>query len=263
MTESLVLSEVRAGIAHIILNRPLSGNALSPETGLQLGRAMHAACDDPDVRVVVLRAAGKMFCGGGDIDVFRNPEGGLQELLKGLLDPLHAAIHRLVTSGLPIVTVLNGPVGGGGIGIALCGDYVLAAQSMKLRGGYSAIGLSPDAASSWFLAHRAGATRARQIFFLNEPVSAQRCLELGIVDAVYPDHELAARADELARRLALSSTGALRRIKRLMDGMHERTLQEHLNLERDLILECATSPDASEGIAAFLEKRSPVFYSAD
>src|SRR3989339_702843 len=99
---------------------------------------------------------------------------------KELVGIAHPALLRLSELPVPVVTAINGPVGGGGIGWALCGDFALAAASMKLRTGYAAIGLSPDMGASHFIARRVGSMRARQLFMLSDPVDARQCLELGL-----------------------------------------------------------------------------------
>lgn len=254
-----VLYAVDNGIAQITLNRPGQANALDKDTVFAFSDAVNKACDDQSVRVIMLQANGKTFCAGGDITTFQGALQNLPELLDTLLLPLNKALLRLHTSGLPIVSVINGPVGGGGIGIALCADFVLAADAMKLRCGYSGIGLSPDAGSSWNLANRAGPTRAKQLFALNTVLDAQTCLQYGIVDAVYPAAELLDQAMSLAVQLCAGSKNSLARIKSLVDGIGQRSFQEHLELERQYMLASGAEPDANEGISAFTEKRTPIF----
>ena len=258
-TGSTVLFEHEDGTGLITLNSPDSGNALDLNMVQGLEAAIDQACSDPSVRVIVLRAAGKAFCVGGNIKAFQQNQNALPAFIDTLLEPLNRAISRLAGCGRPVVSVLNGAVGGGGIGLALCADFVLAASSMKLRGGYSAIGLTPDAGSAWFLSQRIGPIRAKQLFLLNEPYDAQQCLELGIVDAVHPPDELQAGARELAQRLSAGSAPAFARTKSLIDTLGERDFDTHLQLERRYMVESGSEPDAREGIAAFLEKRAPRF----
>jgi 2-(1,2-epoxy-1,2-dihydrophenyl)acetyl-CoA isomerase len=158
-----------------------------------------------------------------------------------------------------VVSAIQGPVAGGGIGLALCADAVLAAEAMRLRGGYTGIGLTPDLGSSWFLARRAGPARAKEILLQNRTLGAAECLAWGLVDAVHPDTLLAAEAEALARRLAGGATLAFGRAKALVDGAAERTLAEHLVHERESMVASAGTEDAREGLAAFLEKRPPRF----
>jgi 2-(1,2-epoxy-1,2-dihydrophenyl)acetyl-CoA isomerase len=254
----LVLCEIADGLGTITLNRPDKGNAVD----LMLAKALSAAIDevarDPSVRAVLLTGNGKAFCVGGDIGAMRETDN-LPALMEALIGPLNEAVHKLTTLPVPVISALNGPIGGGGVGLALCADMVLAAESMKLRGGYSAIGLTPDIGSSWFLTHRAGPARAKEILSLNRPLSAAQCLEWGIVNAVYPDARLRDEARQIARQLANSATLSLQRIKHLVDGVAHRTLDEHLALELDYMIASAHSEDGREGIAAFIEKRAPRF----
>lgn len=258
-----VVTENCSGIATITLNRPSKGNVLDSETNEAFIHAIDTVCEDKTVRVVILKGSGKIFCAGGDIKIFADNADCLPGMIASMLGPFHEAILKLSRLQVPIISVLNGPIGGGGIGIALCADYVLAAESMKLRGGYSAIGLTPDAGSSWFLTKRAGAALAKEIFFLNRPFDAMQCLSHGIVDAVYPEDRLFSEAEGLALRLSQSASGSIARIKHLIDGAHQRTLQEHLALEREYMVASAASADAREGISAFFEKRAPIFLQND
>ncbi|RJG04475.1 enoyl-CoA hydratase-related protein [Noviherbaspirillum sedimenti] len=254
-----VLTTINAGIGSIVLNRPDKANALDQASVAALRNAIDRICADRSVRVVLIRATGKTFCSGGDISNFKSNIDGLAPMLEGLLGPLNEVILKLANMPVPVISVLNGPVGGGGIGLALVADFVLAAQSMKLRGGYSAIGLTPDVGSSWFLTRRVGPARAREIFILNRPVNADDCLASGVVDAIYPDDQLAFEADKLAESIAAGAAKSIARIKALVNGASQRTLHEQLALEREYMVASGDSADAREGITAFLEKRAPRF----
>lgn len=249
---------VADGVGTITLDRPERANAIGLPESVALSRAIHAVLDARP-RVVVLQGTGKIFCAGGDIESFIGAGDGIDTLIERILDPLHPAIERLGEAPVPVVSVLNGAIGGAGIGLALCADFVLAAASMKLRTGYAAIALSPDAGASYFLARRVGSERAKQLFFYSEPIDSARCLDLGIVDAVHADAEFTAATEALVSRLAAAATGSMARIKQLCEGIDARSLHDHLALERRLLQEASRQPDAAEGIRAFLEKRAPRF----
>lgn len=255
-----VLCKLENGVAHITLNRPDDANALDVATINAFAAAINQACDDTSTRVVLLRAIGKTFCAGGDIHTFEEELDDLAELLDAIITPLHKALVRLNTSGLPVVSAVNGPVGGGGIGIALCADFVLAAETMKLRCGYSAIGLTPDAGSSWFLARRTGSVRAKQLFFLNTPLDAQACLQHGIVDAIYPAAQLLSEATTLANLLADSPKHVMERTKFLVESAGTHSFEKHLDAERRYMVASGGEAAAQEGIKAFIEKRKAVFH---
>lgn len=256
---SAVLCDIRDGVARITLNRPAIGNAIDDTLAVAFGAAVDRISADASVRAVLMTGAGRMFCAGGDIAGMRAGVDDLPASLGAMLPTLHAAVLKLAQLPVPVVTALNGPVGGGGIALALCSDLVLAARSFKLRGGYSAIGLSPDLGASWFLAQRAGPLQARRILFLNEPLDADRCLALGLVDAVHDDDRLAAEADALAARLAASATLSLAKIKRLTAVAPSHSLEAHLAMEAEGMIASGGTADAREGVTAFIEKRAPRF----
>ena len=188
---SPLMLEFDEALAVITLNNPARANVLDLAMAQALAAAVEKVASQPDVRALLITANGKQFCAGGDIQSMQDPSRSLPQVLEELIRPIHAALAVLSELSIPIVSAVNGPVGGGGIGLALCADLVLAAESMKLRGGYSAIGLTPDAGGSWFVTQRAGAARAKEIYLTNRAISAAECLQLGLVDAVHPDAELA------------------------------------------------------------------------
>jgi 2-(1,2-epoxy-1,2-dihydrophenyl)acetyl-CoA isomerase len=248
------------GVARIVMDRPTDANTMTLKAATAFAKAVDAvAAASP--RAVLLAGRGRMFCAGGDIGEFQRNIGAFDQLITDILAVLHPAVVKLGELPVPVVTAINGSFGGAGLGLALCGDFAYAAASAKLRTGYVALGLSPDAGSSYFLVRRIGAARAKQLFFTNEALDAQACLAAGIVDAVFPDDRVLAEADALCTRLAAASTGSIGVIKRLCDGAERRTLTEHLALERSLLEERARGADAREGIDAFLARRAPVFGS--
>lgn len=249
---------VEEQIGRIVLTRPESANSLTRATT----RALVTAIDDVlecQPRVVVLAAQGRIFCCGGDINEFVAAGSALDELVDDILVPLHRALYRLVSAPLPVISAVNGPIGGAGTGLALCADFVLGAASLKLRTGYAAVGLSPDVGASYFLARRIGAVRAQQWLMLSDIIDAERCLQYGAVDALHPDAELEAAVDNLAKRLALMPIASISAMKTLCSGLPGRSLEAHLSLEHELLVGCSRSEDAAEGLRAFVEKRPPKF----
>lgn len=249
---------VADGVGRIVLERPERANTI----GLAQGAAFARAVDEvlaARPRVVLLTGSGRIFCAGGDIEEMTGAGDRIDRLIAGILEPFHPAVERLATAPLPVVSALNGAVGGAGVGLALCADTVIATASMKLRTGYSAIALSPDAGASFFLARRVGTERAKQLFFDSAPIDAARCLAMGIVDAVHPDDQFVQAVETVVARLAAGATGSYARIKRLCEAMGGHGLREHLVLERALLEQASREPDAAEGTRAFLEKRAPRF----
>ena len=247
-----------AGIARIVLARPDEANTMTLRASTAFAAAV-AAVAAASPRVVLLTGRGKLFCAGGDIGEFRQHLGAFDRLIDDILTVLHPAVVQLAELPVPVVTAINGSFGGAGLGLALCGDFAYAAASARLRTGYVALGLSPDAGSSWFLTRRVGAARAKQLCFTNEALDASRCLAIGLVDAVFADDRLMPEAEALCSRLAGASTGSIAVIKRLCDGADRRSLGDHLALEKQALEERARGADAREGVTAFLERRAAVF----
>lgn len=245
-------------IGRIVLKRSEQANTLTSGASRALVRAIGEVLDRQP-RVVLIAAEGPIFCAGGDINEFATCGPALDVLVNDILTPLHPALHRLATAPLPVVAAVNGPVAGAGIGLALCADFVLGAASMKLRTGYAAIGLSPDAGASYFLARRVGALRAQQWLMLSETIEASACLQHGVIDALHPDAELTNAAEVLVARLAGAASGSLTSIKVLCSGLPGRNLHEHLELEKLLLAVRARSAEGQEGVRAFIEKRRPQF----
>lgn len=254
----LVLWEVRNGVGHIVLNQPEQGNVISTPMARSLAAVVQQA-QQSEIGAVLISATGKQFSVGGDIREFVQNREQLPELIDEILGLLNPTMHTLVTLPVPVISAIQGNIGGGGMGLGLCADIVLASSKVFLRGGYSAIGLSPDLGSSYYLSRRAGAARAKYLLMSNRPVSAQECLRMGIFDELHEPEALAAQATQLAETLAASATNSLAHIKNLCDAAHGHDLAQHLHEEKLAITDCSRHANSREGINAFLEKRAPSF----
>ena len=167
-----ILWSVSAGVGRFTFNRPDQANSMCLAVRNDMLEGIQRMTE-PDVRVLVVSGNGKFFNTGGDITEFR---GNLEQLDRGIdevLKFMHPALYKLANLPIPVISAINGPLAGAGIGFALCADFVLASDAVKLRGGFCGIGLSPDMASSFFLTRRIGAAKAKQIFMLNRSLSAQ------------------------------------------------------------------------------------------
>lgn len=254
----LVLWEQRNGVGHIVLNRPEQGNAINTALAHDLVAAI-AEARRADIGALLISASGKQFCVGGDIGEFVQNRDQLTELIDQMLQVLHPAMQQLADLPVPVISAVQGSVGGGGIGLALCADLVLASNHMFLRGGYSAIGLSPDLGVSSYLTRRAGAAKAKYILLTNRAISAEDCLKMGLVDELHAPDQLHATATKLAEELAAGPTNSFAGIKRLCNSAQLNTLPHQLSAEHDSMLACTRSGNSAEGISAFLEKRKPAF----
>lgn len=253
-----ILYSVDQGIGRLTFNRPEHANSMGLAVRTDMVEGIKRMIE-PDVRVVVITGKGKFFNAGGDIGEFQQNQGKLDQLVDEVLQFAHPVFHILATLPIPVISAINGPLGGAGIGFALCADFVLASDTVKLRGGYCAIGLSPDMGASYYLTRRVGAAKAKEIFMLNRALSADDCLRLGIVDQVHPANQLTSAVDSLAQELASGPTSSYGRVKELCDKAFSHDLKSHLDLERKLLIQSARSADCEEGIASFIEGRTPRF----
>ncbi len=252
--------EVRDGVAHLTLNRPDAANGINRALAQDLFDATLAIAADPAARVVLLTGAGKLFCGGGDVKGF-SAEDDLPRYLRETLGPLHGAITNLVRGDAPVVAAVQGSAAGAGMGFVGASDLVVAAESAKFVMAYTGIGFTPDGSSSWFLPRLVGLRRAIELTFTNRVLTAGEALDWGLITQVVADDELQDTAAALATKLAAGPAQALAAAKRLLHTSLEETLESHLAREAEAISAASATPDGIEGVAAFVEKRKPVFNS--
>lgn len=255
-SDGVVRLEVDGAVAHVVLDDPDRGNVLTLELAEQLRDRIAEIGSLAGIRCVVLRAEGKRFCVGGDIASFAESKIG-ERINEVVALPLHEAMRILGSLDAPVISVVQGAAGGGGMGLALSADLVLAADSAFFVTGYGLIGLSPDCGVSWTLPRALGVPRALELYVTNRRMSAAEAFEAGLLTRVVPAAELESAVVELVAAVCASSPSALAQTKRLMRTAWSRTRDEHLVDEASTIGALGDEPPAREGFAAFLEKRPP------
>lgn len=253
-----LLTDLRAGVLELRLNRPEKRNALDPPTKKALTAALEDAGRNPEVRCVLLTGEGSVFCSGGDLGaIFTSNEGThIRNFLDLVTRPMLRSLRAL---DKPIVAALNGPVAGAGVALALAADLIIASDQARFVMGYGKLGTMPDAGTLYFLVQSLGAARAREMVLLDQTLTAAQALALGLYQRVVPQAEFASAARALAEQLAQGPTLAM--------GLAKKALREAPNLSFDAFMEMEAlsmalligSEDQREGIAAFLEKRKPQF----
>lgn len=246
-------------IATITLHRPHAGNAID----VAMADALLAAaleCDaDEAVRCVVLTGSGTKFCTGGDVLGFQQAGDGAPALIERLTAPLHMAIGRMSRMNKPLITAINGAAAGAGFGLAIMGDVALAARSAKFAVAYGALGLSPDAATTWLLPRLVGLRQAQRLALAGETIDAPEALRIGLISEIVEDEDLTDAAMQSAEALAARSMGAIKRTRALLLSSFAQGLETHLEREAEAIASAARDSDGREGIAAFVERRKPRF----
>jgi 2-(1,2-epoxy-1,2-dihydrophenyl)acetyl-CoA isomerase len=206
----------------------------------------------------VLTGAGKGFCAGQDLGALKE-RGGEVSFRAHLLHTYNPIIARLRSLEKPVLGQINGAAAGAGLGIALACDLRYAAAGAKFRVAFSGIALAPDSAVSFHLPRLIGYARAYELAITNEPVTAERALELGLVNKVLPPEQLGEVVRDIAAKLAHGPTKAFGLTKRAMNKAFQLTVEEALDYEAHLQETAGRTADHKEGVAAFLEKRAPSF----
>lgn len=251
--------EKKGAIARIELNRPDAANGLDALMSSEFHQAARLCDSDPELKAVVLSAGGRFFCAGGDIKEMLSQGDAVGDGIKSLADELHSAISILARMQAALIVAVNGVAAGAGFSLALVGDIVLAAESASFTMAYTRSGLCPDGSSSYFLPRLVGLRRAQELMLTNRTLSAAEACDLGLVTRVVGDDELQGQADQIAAELAAGARLSTAYVKKLLLASSGNDLETQMELEGQLIVQCATSPDGQEGIRAFVEKRNPDF----
>ena len=254
---STILTEINGSVARITLNRPEKYNSMDWDTAKALQDALDTAEQDDAVRCIVITGAGKGFCAGQDLGQASNPDD--IDFAKLVEEQYNAIIRRLRKIEKPIVAAVNGVAAGAGANIALACDIVVATESASFVQAFSKISLIPDSGGTFFLPRLVGLGRALALTMLAEKVSANEAAQMGMIWRAYPDESFAEEVEKLAANLSSLPTKALGLTKKAMNSAFENSLEQQLAVEKELQVEAGATQDFREGVAAFLEKRKPVF----
>lgn len=253
-----VTVEVRNHVAFVTLARPDVANTMNLEFGHDILAAALRVEADPEVRAVVLTGSGKNFCFGGDLRGMVSSGDDVEGFLRELTTHLHAAIVHFTRMDAPVVAAVNGTAAGAGLGLVLMSDIAVAGTGSKFAPAYTGVGLTPDGSTTFLLSRAIGYKRAMELFLTNRVLTADEALAWGLVNQVVADEEILATATKIAERLAAGPMRAFGQVKRLLADA-EPGLEAQLAREGRTISRQGTSAEGREGIAAFLEKRKPVW----
>lgn len=250
--------DTAAHVATITLNRPDKLNSFT--------RAMHrelaAALDEvaaSNARALVLTGAGRGFCAGQDLADLDFTPGASTDLGSLLDEHFNPLIRRLQSLPMPVIAAVNGTAAGAGANLALACDIAIAARSACFIQAFVKIGLVPDSGGTWFLPQRVGTARALGLAMTGERLDADKAQNWGLVWQVVDDADLLHAATTLAAHLAQQPTRALVATRHALRAAATNTLDQQLDLERDLQRELGASHDYAEGVRAFIDKRAPRF----
>jgi 2-(1,2-epoxy-1,2-dihydrophenyl)acetyl-CoA isomerase len=267
-TEALIgfTVDLSGGILTITLDRPQVGNAIATAAVPQLEQIFRAAAVDRDVRVVLIRAEGPVFCAGGDVKGFAEtidqpPEARRAEY-RERLDRLGAEITAFLDLPCPVVVACQGAVAGAATAYPLAADIAIGEPGTRLVFPHQRLAIPPDGGLSHILPRIVGVRKAMEIALTAATIGAEEAVRLGMLSRIVDADRLQEEALTVARRLSAAPQGAVRSARALIRASLDRGLQEQLDAERDAVADAAAGEDFEEGVRAFVEKRRADFPSA-
>jgi 2-(1,2-epoxy-1,2-dihydrophenyl)acetyl-CoA isomerase len=248
-------------VALLELNRPDALNAIDLDLRRELMAALDRIARDPNVGALVITGAGKGFCSGSDLkSAAANPDTSVRRTARTLLHDFQPILEIIARLDKPVIAAVNGGAVGVGMSLVLACDLVVMAENAFLLAPFINVGLIPDGAAAWFLIQRIGYTRAFEILAEAQKLSAGRCLELGVANRVVTAPAVREEALKWAASLATRAPLALALTKRVARLASSVGLSETLTVEAEFQSFLAGTEDAREAIAAFSDKRTPLFH---
>jgi 2-(1,2-epoxy-1,2-dihydrophenyl)acetyl-CoA isomerase len=259
---SSVLVRRDGNVVTVTLNRPDRLNAITVELLAELRAAAESIGADKTIRAAIVTGAGRGFCAGADLTAHQQPTANqtrgerTRERLEKHFNPTALAWYELP---IPVIAAVNGVAAGAGVSFALTADIVIAARSASFVQVFAPkLGLVPDAGATFHVPRLIGAGRAKALALLGEKLSAEKAAEWGLIWECVDDAVLMTKANEYAQSFASGPTRGFAAVKRIYNSP-SGTLREQMDIEARTQGELADSEDFAEGVAAFLQKRTPQF----
>jgi 2-(1,2-epoxy-1,2-dihydrophenyl)acetyl-CoA isomerase len=243
-------------VARLTLNRPDRLNSFTVRMHEEVREALDHLGES---RVLVLTGAGRGFCAGQDLNDRAVAPGETVDLGETVTQCWNPLVRTLTSLPQPVIARVNGVAAGAGANIALACDIVVAAKSAKFIQSFSAIGLIPDSGGTWVLPRLRGQARARGLALTGEPLPAEQAAEWGLIWKAVEDEALDVEVDAIADKLAALPPLGLAAIKNMIRMSWQYSLDEELERQAGAMRRLGFTADYREGVAAFLEKRTPTF----
>ena len=255
--------ELSDRVLRLVLNRPDAGNSFNGQMQRDLIAAFDRANGDPEVRAIVLTAAGtRHFCTGPDLrdpDLAPDPDRRPGDAARRLRDGSQRVVEAMLECEKPIVCGLNGTAAGGGANMVLASDLVIAVEHATIIELFTRRGLIPDGGAAHLLARRVPPHVAKELVFFGEPLDMQRAEQLGLVNRVVSMDDFDSTLTEWSTRLAAGPTRAYAASKQLLNRAVDDDRAASFALEAILVEQIASTADVAEGVAAFIERRDARF----
>jgi enoyl-CoA hydratase/carnithine racemase len=245
-------------VLQVCLNRPAVGNALNTQMGMDLLDLWTRLTDVPgDVRCVVFTGAGsKIFCGGGDL---KERNGMTPQAWQHQHEIFERLYWTLIDLPLPVIGAINGHAYGGGLEMALCCDFLYASEAARFALPEVTLGIMPGMGGTQNLPRALGERRAKELALTGRPFSAEEAFEWGLVNQLAAPDQVLTMALETAQRIAANAPLSVRQIKKSIRYGGQMELRTAYRFEVEAYNRLVDTEDRREGVAAFNEKRPPVF----
>jgi len=265
MTFQTIIFKKEGHVATIILNRPERLNALNDQMFIELIAALEDLEQNEKIRVLVLTGSGRAFSAGADLTPDDSGEKVIQEtnpeaIRQGLSSKPQKVIRALQRLPKPVIAMINGDAVAGGFDLALACDLRIASENARFAVSFTKIGILPGTGGLWLLPRIVGLTKAAELIFTGDFISAGEAKEMGILNKVVPLQDLEKETRILAEKIASNPPIALRLDKILLYKAIEVDLDTALDMVAVSEPICFASRDHKEAVSAFFQKRTPVFY---
>ncbi|MCI5058583.1 MAG: enoyl-CoA hydratase-related protein [Flavobacteriales bacterium] len=251
-----ILIEIKNKVGKITLNRPESFNSFTLEMAREVQTALDEFAVNDEVRAIILTGNGKAFCAGQDLKEATNSGHSIEYMVENTYNPI---IRKIRNIEKPVVAAVNGVAAGAGANIAIACDITFASKTVSFIQSFSNISLIPDSAGTFFLPRLIGMQRASATMFLADKISADQAKEIGMIYEVVEPEKLTETVEQFAEALADRPTKGIGLTKRALNQSFTNSLEEQLDLEKEIQALAGKSSDHKEGVQAFLEKRKPNF----
>lgn len=251
--------ELNDGIGTLWLNRPDAYNTINRQSAKDLRAAGYQIARMPELRALVLRGRGKVFCSGGDMSMFTDHMDEIGPYMMDVIPDFHEFLMTLRSLSAPTIAAVYGAAAGGGLSLALACDFVFAQPGTKMVVAYRKLGTSADGGMTHLLTHLLGPRKALDLMLRQDRLTAEEALALGLITDVLPVENFEDLLAAEVQALAGNAPAAVREVKALVYAAARTSYGSQLQAEAGGFSRCAATEDFREGVGAFLQKRAPIF----
>jgi enoyl-CoA hydratase/carnithine racemase len=260
MNYQKILVEKKGYLTYISMNSPENLNAFDELILKEMTDALDFCETDQSCKVIIIKGMGKGFSAGGDIQGMKKYlEKDINDFFRPVLKNISILALRIRDIGKPVIASVHGAAAGAGFNLALCCDFIVSSEKAKYVQAFVNIGLIPDMGGTYFLSKALNPSKTMEFAMLGDVISAKKLYELGVINTLAEDDELAEETENFALKLASKPSESLKKTKELVNKINYPELSEFLDIEYEYQIQLANEKDFSEGINAFIEKRKPLF----